>query len=311
MGRRTLWARRIIRWPVLGMLLAAIGLLAAQRPPLRRHRATVSKPVQLVPASETPPAENQVAIRQSPSVRVVTSNAVPEHRVGQFPNRGNPHHVRPQRLQFQLPAAPQPADQITPLHLSGRGGPPNLPFGIAVNGVLFDPGTAEYWRGDRRADWNYEALGGAVALGLDENWAHVQPGGSYHYHGLPKLLLLRLGVKRDKHSPLVGWAADGFPIYARFGYQDPLDPDSPIVELKPSYRLKSGERPAAPLGPGGKYDGTFIRDYEFVAGLGDLDECNGRRCRTPEFPEGTYAYFLTTSWPVIPRAFRGTPVRLR
>ena len=44
-----------------------------------------------------------------------------------------------------------------------------MPFGIGVNGVLFEPGTAEFWMGNRSADWNYEALGGAVRLGLDSN----------------------------------------------------------------------------------------------------------------------------------------------
>jgi hypothetical protein len=59
--------------------------------------------------------------------------------------------------------------------------------------------------------------------------------------------------------------------------------------------------------PGGRYDGTFTADYEYVPGMGDLDECNGRRCITPDFPQGTYAYFLTEDWPVIPRRYRGTP----
>ena len=70
-------------------------------------------------------------------------------------------------------------------------------------------------------------------------------------------------------------------------------------------------RPAAARGPGGSYDGAFVQDYNFVAGAGDLDECNGRMCITPEFPRGTYAYFLTEDWPVIPRGFRGTPISLK
>ena len=186
-----------------------------------------------------------------------------------------------------------------------------MPFGVAVNGVLMDPGTAEFWNGDRRGDWNYEALGGAVPLGVDENFAHVQPSGAYHYHGLPTLLLKQLGLNSTKHSPLVGWAADGFLIYCQYGYQDPHDPHSRIVELTSSFGLKEGERPDDEKSPGGKYDGTFIQDYTYDEGIGHLDECNGRFCKTPEFPEGTYAYFLTTDWPVIPRAFRGEPVNLR
>jgi len=201
-----------------------------------------------------------------------------------------------------VPAHPEEAPQVTPLALS--------PFGFAVNGVFFDPGAAEFWQGDRESGWQYEALGGAVPLGLDENHAHVQPTGTYHYHGLPALLLKRLGASDSKHSPQVGWAADGFPIYARTGYSDPKNPASAVKVLKSSWRLKAGNRPGGDE-PGGRHDGAFVQDYEYVAGSGDLDECNGRFCLTPEFPEGTYAYFLTDEWPVIPRAFRGSPVSLR
>ena len=174
-----------------------------------------------------------------------------------------------------------------------------------------EPGTAEFWQGDRNSGWNYEALGGAVALGLDTNYAHVQPDGHYHYHGIPTGLMNRLGYKQGQHSPMIGWAADGFPIYAVYGYTNPNDSTSGAVELKTSYRLKNGSRPRGNEGPGGKYDGAFVEDYEYFAGLGDLDECNGRFCVTPEFPEGIYAYFLTKEWPVIPRAFRGEPVPLK
>jgi hypothetical protein len=186
-----------------------------------------------------------------------------------------------------------------------------MPFGITVTGVLMDPGTAEFWNGNRQADWNYEALSGAVPLGIDENLAHVQPNGGYHYHGLPHPLLKSLGLKPGSHSPQIGWAADGFPVYALYGYGDAKKAASAIVELKSSFRLKDGERPGGDAAPGGKYDGTFVQDYKFVAGAGELDECNGRFCVTPEFPDGTYAYFLTNDWPVIPRSFRGTPVNLR
>ncbi|NNJ28014.1 hypothetical protein LzC2_41250 [Planctomycetes bacterium LzC2] len=146
-----------------------------------------------------------------------------------------------------------------------------------------------------------------MPLGLDENHAHVQPTGAYHYHGLPTGLLKNLGWKAGAHSPLIGWAADGFPIYAKTGYADADDASSDVKELKSSYRLKEGRRPGGEGQPKGKYDGTFTQDYEYVAGSGDLDECNGRQCVTPEFPEGTYAYFLTDDWPVVPRQFRGTP----
>jgi len=144
-------------------------------------------------------------------------------------------------------------------------------------------------------------------LGVDENNAHVQPNGAYHYHGLPTGLLAMLKMDSTVHSPLVGWAADGFPIYAMYGYATAGDAATPVKELHSSNRVKKGDRASGGDNPGGNYDGTFLADYEYAAGSGDLDECNGRQTVTPEFPNGTYAYFLTRTWPVIPRCLRGTP----
>lgn len=301
----------------LGSLLA-MGILAAvfaQPPMLRRHTATSTRPLSIVPADRQPPAANRVSITMQGDTRVIRSNDIPKHLVGAFPNRGNPHAISEQSAEVRLPAKPTANAQPLMLHDPSRRGPP-MPFGVGVNGVLFDPGTAEFWMGDREAGWNYEALGGAVALGLDANHAHVQPGGLYHYHGLPTGLLAELGfaeITTDArgHSPLIGWAADGFPIYCLFGYRDADDDASAVTPLTSSYRLKPGTRPSGRLGPGGRYDGTFVQDYEYREGEGDLDACNGRFCVTPEFPGGTYAYFLTEDWPVIPRGFRGTPVLLK
>lgn len=295
------------------LVLAVTAVLAvwAQGPPLRRHLTVSKRPLDLITADQPPPSTNRVSIEIDHGHRHVTANGIPDHKVGSFPNSTNPHPIRSQQYRIDLPATPQPADKITSIYLSGRGGPPNMPFGITVTGILMDPGTAEFWNGNRQADWNYEALSGAVPLGIDENLAHVQPNGSYHYHGLPLPLLKSLGLKPGTHSPQVGWAADGFPVYALYGFSDPKKADSAVAELTSSYRLKNGNRPGGNAAPSGKYDGAFVQDYEFVTGHGALDECNGRFCVTPEFPNGTYAYFLTNEWPVIPRSFRGTPVNLR
>ncbi len=306
-------ALRLISLIVLIALLLAIAIAQPPRGPgMRRHTATKSQPLRLTPATKEPHGHNHHSERTVDDKRVLEANGIPEHRVGMFPNRGNPHSIAAQHYHFEIPVNPKIAEKITPAHdPTNRQGPPNRPFGIAMNGVLFDPGTAEFWMGDRAADWNYDALGGAVGLGLDENHAHVQPNGAYHYHGLSMPFLQQLGLNKGKHSPQVGWAADGFPIYALYGYRNAKDPHSSIVEFKSSFRLKSGMRPGGKKGPGGKYDGAFTRDFEYVKGSGTLDECNGRFCVTPEFPEGTYAYFLTADWPVIPRNFRGTPINLR
>ena len=145
-------------------------------------------------------------------------------------------------------------------------------------------------------------MGGRRNLGLDDNNAHVQPNGAYHYHGLPTGILQRLPWRQK--PVLLGWAADGFPIYGPYGHRDGMDLDSPMVALRSGYRLKPGKRSG---GPGGPHDGSYTADWEYVQGSGDLDSCNGREGITPEFPQGTYHYVLTDTFPFIPRCWKGSP----
>lgn len=266
----------------------------------RSHTITQSDGLDdTVPANQNPPAANQITIKVQGQYRVIEANGIPDHLIGRFPNSGNPNEVEPQSYRYRVPAYPQPANVRTPLGMNN--------FGVAVNGVPFDPGAAEWYRGERGSQWQYEALSGAVSLGIDDNIAHVQPTGAYHYHGIPELLAEDQGLNEEKHSPLIGWAADGYPIYALYGYKDGVDAQSEIAEMTSSYQLKEGRRPQYGSNPGGEYDGTFVADYQYVPFSGTLDECNGRQTVTPDFPGGTYAYFLTEDWPVIPRCFRGQP----
>ena len=243
------------------------------------------------PANYTLP-ESEVKFEVRGDYRYVTANGLPDHKPGQFPNQGNPNGIRPQSYSYKMPAKPKQNRNLTKLGHS--------PFGIALNGVVFDPATAEFWNRDQ--NWNYEALTGGPTLGMDQNNAHVQPTGAYHYHGVPEpLITIKSSMK------LIGYAADGFPIYGPYGYKDANDKDSGVKQLKSSYQLKKGERPSGFEGPGGKYDGLFTADWEYVKGSGDLDECNGRFGVTPEYPDGTYYYVITEEFPMIPRYFRGTP----
>lgn len=226
--------------------------------------------------------------------RIIRANGLPNHPRGSFPNANNPHTVSAQAYEFQLPRNGAQASRATPLVLP-------QPFGIAINGVPFDPLAAEWYRRDPASGWTVEAISPRMNLGLDDNNAHVQPTGAYHYHGLPTAVAGQPDASR--HSPLLGWAGDGFPIYAGLGYAEAMDPASGITELTSSYRLRSGVRPD---GPGGAYDGAYTEDFEFVAGHGVLDAANGRHGVTPEYPDGTYYYVLTDTFPFIPRQFVGT-----
>jgi hypothetical protein len=250
----------------------------------------------LNPVKQAWALSNEVSMREDGRYRYIRSNAIPDHATGSFPNRKNPNSIKAQSLEFRLPLNPTRAGRFSSIdHIS---------FGVAVNGVPFDPFTAEYWQRDRQSGWRYEAISPTVDLGLDQNNAHVQPDGTYHYHGLPKGLIKTWSP--DQHSIRIGFAADGFPIYAMFGYSDLNDQASPVVAVRSSWRVKAGTRPN---GPGGKYDGTYGEDFEFVPGLGDLDEANGRETITPEYPQGTYAYFVTENFPFIPRMLAGMPDR--
>lgn len=226
--------------------------------------------------------------------RIITSNALPDHDTGQFPNRGNPHTMSPQSIELRVPVVPREA---TAAIENTRGF-----FGIALNGVPFEPHTAEYWNNDRSSGWRMEVKSPNHSLGLDENNAHVQRSGLYHYHGPPTGL-----ISREDGMVHVGWAADGYPIYSDLGYKDPDDPTSPLIRLRSSWQLKEGSRPIPPSGPGGGHDGRYEKDFHYKANSGDLDEFNGRSGKTPEFPDGTYYYVVTDAFPFLSRSFKGVP----
>jgi hypothetical protein len=200
-----------------------------------------------------------------------------------------------------------------------------MAIAYALNSVKFDPATAgrcndagecSLARGE--GNWNIEALGHETFdFGDDMNHAHVQPNGAYHYHGIPELLIDFLGDKDG--MTLVGWASDGFPVYARYGYADPENSQSQLKALTTSYRLKSQPDENRPNtltailgGPNANSNinkpipmGAFTQDYEYVEGLGDLDECNGIFGVTPEFPNGIYYYVVTDDFPFFTRCLKG------
>jgi len=239
-------------------------------------------------------AQTYVSITEEGNTRRIISNGIPDHETGRFPNRGNPNRIAPQQHRFSVPLEPRNLRKLT----SCRG----ASFGVALNGVPFDPFAAEFYRRDPRSGWSYEPLGPGVNLGTDDSNAHVQPGGTYHYHGLPTAYVKKLGGERKMVQ--IGWAADGFPIYNNIGLKDPNDLDSGFREVESGYVLKGGRRPS---GPGGRYDGTFVEDWEHDPEAGDLDSANGRFGATPEFPDGIYHYYVTTEFPFIPRYWVGDP----
>lgn len=255
--------------------------------------------------NHTPTETSVFQTSASGNTRSITFNYIPPHQV-----LGNP--IANQRT-FTVSADPTQANSVTQVantSYTGSSGRLAYIFGIATTGVPFDPVANEPWTdtktGDKNYEWNLEVLSTNAGLIYDCNNAH-DPN-RYHYHGTPVQYIESLNINTSQHSSLLGYAADGFPIYYKYGYSDPNDTGSAIVALHSSYEIKTGCRPGDGVSaPDGGYDGSYVADYEYVAGLGDLDECNGRWSKTPDFPNGTYVYYITDEFPSVPRCFAGTP----
>ncbi len=238
--------------------------------------------------------------------RVLAANGVPDHEVGSFPNVGNPNSIAAQTVAATYTLSPSVTSTATQL-----GGPRGV-TGYVLNGVKIDAGTAGSCDNsgancsliDNSGAWSVEALGQtSFNFGTDVNNAHVQPGGAYHYHGMPEGFISKRGGGPTRMT-LIGWAADGFPVYARYGYSVAGDASSALKLMVGSFQRVStanANRPSTTTYP----LGTFAQDWQYVAGSGDLDECNGRTGVTPEFPNGSYHYYATDSYPYFQRCVKG------
>jgi len=198
--------------------------------------------------------------------------------------------VSPVERTFTVPRMPQVAAEPTQLSL--------MTFdALMLNGIVVDLLAAGcFGVGDGRigcfevdTPYRYDPMSPLADFGTDTHNAHTQPDGTYHYHGNPMALFDE--NPGPEGSPVIGFAADGFPVYGSF-FKD----DAGMVRKAVSgYTLKVGDRDG---GPGGAYDGTFIDDYEFT-GAGDLDECNGMTV------DGQYGYYVTDSYPWVLKCFKG------
>ena len=254
----------------------------------------------------------------------LATNSIPDHDIGLFgegvgiPNPfvlGEFHDV------FFLARSPTEPGKPTYVYWTNtaRKNRPKYAFGVSLNGIELDPAATEPWRfeiGSKESKnwgWTYEAL--QKNLGLDCNAAHLQPigdpekvkrgdPGRYHYHGIPSHYH---SMDELAHLEPVGYAADGYPIYYKYGFRYDESSDSwHLKEMTSSYQLREGRRPGLGLNaPCGAYNGKFTQDWEFVERLGDLDECNGYKGPNPAGYD--YYYVITEDFPVIPRCFVGTP----
>ncbi|MEZ4771947.1 MAG: YHYH protein [Bacteroidia bacterium] len=260
----------------------------------------------------------------------VTATGIPAYPTGPFLD-GNPSQATNQNSIFRIPLHPQ-ENTGTPTATNGGN------IGVFINGVaLFDFRDGVGWNTNTNTlcggpgnppcpggpmastPWSRDAVP-AEKPGFDCSKGHPA-NGNYHHHQNPSAFNLDLQVvsticnlydadglyvlDSTKHSPLIGFAYDGFPIYGAYGYKN-ADGTGGITRIKSGYELRNittrttwADGTDVADGPdvsANYYLGYFREDYEFIIHPGEedyLDEHNGRFCITPEYPNGTYAYFAT------------------
>ena len=261
----------------------------------------------------------------------VSTNGIPAYPTGPFSD-GNPSLATDQNAIFKISL--NPAQNTGTLTATNGGN-----IGVFINGVaLFDYRDGVAWNTATNSlcgglpgmspcpggpgssySWNRDAIP-AEKLGFDCSKGHPAMG-NYHHHQNPSAFNLDLSVisticdlyaadglyaiDSTVHSPLIGFAYDGFPIYGAYGYKN-TDGTGGITRIKSGFQLRNitartlwADGTDVADGPvvSTTYPlGYFREDYEFLTHAGQpdyLDAHNGRFCITPEYPNGIYCYFAT------------------
>lgn len=232
---------------------------------------------------------------------VFSTNAIPNHDFNDG-DRTFRNPVSEQELTYTIPQSPSKKDNITELSLRTDNA-------LFLNGVKLDllaagcfgVGNGFIGCGNTEQPFRYAPMSSLNSFGTDSHNAHTQPDGTYHYHGNP----LAMFTASDKVvSPVIGFAADGFPIYGSY-----FDDNGTIRKATSSYVLKDNGGPRDDVvfagktySPGGDYDGQYVDDYAYdTTSGGDLDECNGMTVN------GHYGYYVTDAYPWVLGCFKGEP----
>lgn len=268
---------------------------------------------------------NVQTVQYSTNYVYVTTTGIPSYITGPYLD-GNPSLATNQNAIFKFPLTPA-QNMGTPTNTTGGN------IGVFINGVaLFDYRDGVSYKSSTGANaggplggtgdgiWNRDAIV-AEKGGFDCAKGHPAMG-NYHHHQNPSAFNLDLTVistvcnlyladglyviNASSHSPLIGFAYDGYPIYGAYGYKN-VDGTGGITRMKSSYNLRSitvrthyADGTNVTDGPAvsATYPlGLYREDYQYTATSAAtpdyLDEHNGRFCVTPEYPAGTYAYFTT------------------
>ncbi|MFB0942718.1 MAG: YHYH protein [Patiriisocius sp.] len=262
----------------------------------------------------------------------ISTNGVPSYPTGPFLD-GNPSNAQSQNAIYRFSISPQENTGTKTQTNPGNIG--NFINGVSLfdyrDGVAWNPNTNSFCGGPGNPpcpggpmavqDWNRDA----VVYELDGfDCAKGHPAmGNYHHHQNPSAFKLDLevvsticnlydadglyAIDPDEHSPLIGYANDGFPIYGAYGFNN-ADGTGGLTRIRSGYELRditirNTHADGSPVSLGAPINntyplGSFREDYQWVAQEGQqnyLDQHNGRFAVTPEYPNGTYAYYATVN----------------
>ncbi len=214
-------------------------------------------------------------------------------------------------------ASYDPATQREQMGRPGRGGDVGLWVrnAVVVEQPTFDKSNAHQ---PPNGEYHYHDNPTALRFQLGDNITGDSNAG------------YREDTAKLHHSPILGWSFDGYPIYGPYGYSDPKNPQSAVRRIIAGYVIRDGAHGTIDLRKEGRHSmakwaaalhkvnttleanqygpdvssrytlGRYVEDFDFLGDLGktqgkdfDLDVYNGRECITPDFPNGTYAYFVT------------------
>lgn len=230
----------------------------------------------------------------------VSCTCIPGYSIG--PWKGDPNIPSNQNFVFKITRNPQKNSGKPTVVGLGQ-------IGVWSNGVaIYNASDGMTYNNDGVWHRNAYYFEGSS---FDNCLGHPDQSGCYHHHVNPKCLYN--DADSTHHSPIIGYAFDGYPIYGAYGYAN-ANGTGGIKRMRSSYQLrKMLNRDTLPTGAVASQAGPsvsatyplgdFMEDYKYIAGSGDLDSNNGRFCVTPDYPNGTYAYFVTidaTLTPVYP-----------
>lgn len=313
----------------ISVLVSSTFMLTAQTNPAISSwlQNTTVKGRHYVSGNSTPINDTYTAnvqsVQYSSNFVYATTQGIPSYVVGPYLD-GNINQAGNQNAIFKFP--------LNPVQNTGTAvSTPMGNIGVFINGVaMFNCSDGVSWKnstssfaggplgGAGDGVWNRDAIVYEKA-GFDCSKGHPA-GTNYHHHQNPSAFDLDLNVisiicnlydadglyaiDSTVHSPLIGFAYDGFPVYGAYAYKN-TDGTGGIVRMKSSWTLRNitvrntlytGASVTSGPNVSTTYPlGSFKEDYGFTAPTAPdyLDIHNGRFCKTPEYPNGIYCYFAT------------------